>query len=494
MPKKRADGEGTIRKRADGRWEARYTDTREIDPRKRQKSIINKSQKVVVEKLKVALAEIDDGVPLISKENPTVTEWFNLWVNEYAINNLRDTTFEAYRLNIQTYINPVIGSLKIKDLTGLHIQRLYNQAGASKDDGGFGLKPASIIKIKHILSGALKQAITNRLIRTNPLLETTPPKLENPDIRILKSEEKQQFTAVLPFFNTGNMFEVKLATGMRIGELCALDKVDIDRENKLIHITKSASRRKDKHTGEVGIKVGPPKTKHSVRKIPLLPSVEVILDRQEQLVEKFKSQTGDRWTPNTLVFPTDTGRIHALSGLRSSLGRILKRAGLPHMSLHALRHTYATNALNSGVAAQNVARLLGHKDGATTLKYYAHYINTEALAQLKELEEQNVKHLGLTADELSQVVNSNEIVLEKNSVAERIDEVISRAKNQSPKKGIDMVLQVCEDILCQSVNSLAVREKDMLLGALSQYTALKRHYAQQGNPVKAERPTQEERH
>lgn len=92
-------------------------------------------------------------------------------------------------------------------------------------------------------------------------------------------------------------------------------------------------------------------------------------------------------------------------------------------------------ALNACVAAQNVARLLGHKDGATTLRFYAHYINTEAMIQLEELEQQNITHLGITAGELEKIVMGASEVLEKSSVTERINEArIGRAKNFPPKK------------------------------------------------------------
>jgi integrase len=333
-----------------------------------------------------------------------------------------------------------------------------------KSDGGHGVGSWSVLKCKTILSGALKQAIISNIIRVNPLLETIAPTPDAPDIKVLLKDEQQRFLSVLSFYNTGNMFAVNLATGMRIGELCALEKTDIDRTNKQIDISKSASRRKDKHTGVVSIKVGQPKTKYSHRKIPLLPSVEVMLDRQELLVEEMKAKAGDNWVDNNLVFPTNTGRIHDLSGLRSSLGRILKRAGLPHTTIHSLRHTYATTALNAGVAAQNVARLLGHKDGATTLKYYAHYINIEAVTQLKTMEEQNVKHLGLTANDLKRVMMDSMEVLEKCDITTQIDSVIAKAKNQPPRKSVDMVLNVCEDILCHPINTLTTQERDTLIG------------------------------
>jgi len=493
MAKHRANGEGSIRKRSDGRWEGRYYDTREPDPKKQRKSVMGKTQKEARDKLKAALAELNDGALLLVNDNPTVEEWLPHWLSEYRISDLRDGTYESYDRHIKANIIPIIGHIRLKDLTGAHIQQMYNKLQETKNKGGYGLSGATVAKIKNILSKALQQAITNKVIRNNPILETNPPKVEESDIRIMTKAEQKKFISVLPFYNSGNMFAVALATGMRIGELCALDINDIDREQKLIDITKTAGRRKDKYTGEVSIKIGPPKTKHSIRKIPLLPSVEVMLDRQVQLVSELREKAGSKWNDNTLFFPTDEGNIHDLSGLRSSMGRILKRAELPHMTIHALRHTYATTALNAGVAAQNVARLLGHKDGATTLKFYAHYINTEAMTQLEKLEQQNISHLGITAGELERIMMGTADTLEKSSVTERIDEVVGRAKNFPPKKSVEMVLSVCEDILCQPLDGLSMADRDILLGVLARYTIMKHQYAAQEKAAKSKSKKEKER-
>ena len=179
------------------------------------------------------------------------------------------------------------------------------------------------------------------------------------------------------------------------------------------------------------------------------------------------------------MFPTDEGKIHDLSGLRSSLKRILNRAGLPHLTIHSLRHTYATTALNAGVAAQNVARLLGHKDGATTLKFYAHYITIEAMTQLEKLEEQNISHLGITAGELERIVSGTVIALEESSIHEQINDAVLRAKNFPPRKSVEMVMSVCEDILCQPLGKMTVADKDIFLGTLAQYTIMKRQIESQ---------------
>jgi len=109
------------------------------------------------------------------------------------------------------------------------------------------------------------------------------------------------------------------------------------------------------------------------------------------------------------------------------------------------------------------------------------------MTQLKALEEQNVSHLGITAGELERIVIGTSEVLEKNSITEMIDNAVSRAKNFPPKKSVEMVLSVCEDILCQPIDGLSTTDKDILLGVLAQYTAMKRQYTAQekaANPKK----------
>ena len=152
---------------------------------------------------------------------------------------------------------------------------------------------------------------------------------------------------------------------------------------------------------------------------------------------------------------------------------------LPHVTIHALRHTYATTALNTGVSAQNVARCLGHKDGATTLKFYAHYINTETIAQLDNLEEKNISHLGITESELQKVTSKAVEITDKPQLSERIDTIIRNAKNFPHKKSIDMVLNCCYNILCEPLENLSSSDKDTLLVTLAQYTFLKRNSYEQ---------------
>jgi integrase len=258
------------------------------------------------------LAEIDGGAPLLTNDNPTAGEWIITWLQEYRISELRDSAHESYERNININISLLIVHVRLKDLTGAHIQQIYNKLQEAKSMSGHGLSGVTVVKIKNIVSKVLQQAVLNKIIRANPPLESNAPKIEEIDIRIMTNAEQKIFISVLPFYNTGNMFAVALATGMRIGELCALEVGDIDRERKLIDIIITAGRRKDKYTGKISIKTGPPETKRSIRKIPLAPNVEVMLDRQAQLVAEMYEKADDRWNGNSLVFPTDEGNIHAL--------------------------------------------------------------------------------------------------------------------------------------------------------------------------------------
>ncbi|MDR1409780.1 MAG: hypothetical protein LBJ12_05890 [Oscillospiraceae bacterium] len=106
------------------------------------------------------------------------------------------------------------------------------------------------------------------------------------------------------------------------------------------------------------------------------------------------------------------------------------------------------------------------------------------MMQLEKLEQQNIIHLGITTEELEKIVMGAADVLEKFSITERIDEVVGRAKNFPPKKSVEMVLSVCEDILCQPLDGLATADRDILLGVLARYTMMKRQIVAQEKAVK----------
>lgn len=478
---RRANGEGTLKKRSDGRWNALYYDPREVDPKKQRKCITKRTQAEAKNALHAALHEIEEWqkCPLqqktVVKNDITVKQWITIWLQTYKLPILREGTYNTYSDYIDRNIIPFLGSKCLQAVTGLDIQQFYSHLLESKEIGGAQLSKATVLKIKNIISGAFKQAVTNKLLLFSPVDDAVAPTPDDPEIRILSKEEQERFSMALPFFNTGLLFSVNLSIGARIGELCALTKDDINRKEKYIDINKTTTYIKDKMTKKLCVKVGPPKTKYSKRRIPLLPSVEVLLDRQERLVEEMKTRAGEMWQENNLAFPTCTGTHHTLSGLRKAMSRIAKRAGIEKLTLHALRHTYVTTALNSGVAAQNVARIIGHKDGATTLKYYAHYINGEAISQLKNMEAQYITNYVITEEELNSLQTTEKSKIKENYISKKISAAIAKGKNFSPLKSVDIIMQACEGLLLIPLNQFSSSDKDLLLNTLANCIKTKKY-------------------
>ena len=170
MAKKRANGEGSIRKKPSGRWEGRYTQG--IDPvtgRAIQKSVSAKTQAECKEKLAKAIRE-NRGVPLNHMGDYTAAEWCRLWFETYSKPTIRYNTAKGYEGIIEHHIIPAIGAIKLKQLSSIHIQRMYNDLkengrmprGAKQND-----KPLSntfVRRVHAVLQAALKQAVKERLI------------------------------------------------------------------------------------------------------------------------------------------------------------------------------------------------------------------------------------------------------------------------------------------------------------------------------------------
>ena len=178
MAKKRANGEGSIRKKPSGRWEGRYTQG--IDPvtgRAIQKSVSAKTQAECKEKLAKAIRE-NRGVPLNHTGDYTAAEWCRLWLETYSKPNIRYNTAKGYEGIIEHHIIPAIGAIKLKQLSSIHIQRMYNETKekgrmqrGSKQNGK-ALSNTFVRRVHAVLQAALKQAVKERLIPYNP--RTTP--------------------------------------------------------------------------------------------------------------------------------------------------------------------------------------------------------------------------------------------------------------------------------------------------------------------------------
>ena len=331
MAKRRANGEGNIRKRSDGRWEGRYTAGRDPETGKTvYKNVLGKTQAEVKAKLKQAIQETSE-VDTLKAAQYTVGQWMDIWFENYAKIKVRPTSHQTYRGYIDNHIKPNIGKIQLNKLTTLELQKLYKKLlsrgrvdrieakGQPK-----GLSPKTVRNIHQVISSAMNFARAQKLIAVNPADGCALPKLEHREMKTLPVEQLASFLREAKESGVFEMYYIELATGLRRGELLGLKWEDLDLEQGTLRVQRQVSR----INGEVV--EAPLKTKNSYRTISLGEDAVGILKKQ-------KKKCGD----SEYVFPSPTGGPISPDSVIQMLHRVLKRAGLPKVRFHDLRHTYA---------------------------------------------------------------------------------------------------------------------------------------------------------
>ena len=353
MAKKRANGEGNIRKRSDGRWEGRYTAGYHPDTGKRIiKNVLGRTQAEVKAKLKKAIEEAG-SLDVAKAGKYTVAEWLRLWFEVYAKPNLRFSTAEYYRRGIELHTIPYIGEVKLNQLTTRQIQNLYRELQqngrrrAAQKSKHPGLSSSTIRGVHTMLHSALDRAVKEKLLLHNPAEDCVVPKLQRQEMRTLKPEDMRAYLEAAERRGVLALFYLELVSGIRKGELAALLWSDLDAEHGTISVSKQVGRNAQ---GE--LTVCQPKTSNSVREISIpREAVELLVQEHQRHPEShylFPSpRTGGMYHPDSIV------NLHK---------KILKDAGLEYIRFHDLRHTFATVALQSGVDVKTVSAMLGHYD------------------------------------------------------------------------------------------------------------------------------------
>ena len=331
MAKKRANGEGNIRKRKDGRWEGRYTAGYDEKTGKRLiKNVLGKTQAEVKEKLAKAVAEAET-VDVRRADEYTLGTWLQTWYELYAKPHLRFSTAEYYRRGIELHITPRIGDIPLKKLTGRDLQGLYKdlrehgrlrEAQKGKQPG---LSDSTIRGIHTMLHNALDRAVKERLIVRNPADDCVPPKIPKHEMKILPPEQIKSYLTAADQRGVLPMFYLELISGLHKGELVALQWADLDIENKTISVSKQAGRNS---AGEPDITR--PKTENSIRKI------SIPQDAVDLLIAEHQKHPSNPW-----MFPSPkTGEMYHPDSVVNIHKKILKDAGLEHLRFHDLRHPY----------------------------------------------------------------------------------------------------------------------------------------------------------
>ena len=362
MAKKRANGEGSIRKRKDGRWEGRYTAGHNLETGKPiYRNVLGKTQAEVKEKLKTAIQETQ-SLDFSKTGQYTVGQWMDVWYKNYAKIKVRPSSHQTYKGYIENHIKPNIGDIPLEKLTTLDLQRLYKTLLANgrvdrleSKGQPKGLSPKTVRNIHQILSSALKLAQEQRIILTNPAEGCALPKVEHREMKTLPVEQLQSFLREAKDSGVFELYYLELATGLRRGELLGLKWEDIDLEHGDLRVRRQIARINGR------VVEAPLKTKNAYRTLPLAEDTVSILKEQKKKVGS------SPW-----VFPSATGGPISPDSVLHMLHRVLKRAGLPKVRFHDLRHTFATLALQNGVDIKTVSGMLGHFSAGFTLDTYAH--------------------------------------------------------------------------------------------------------------------------
>lgn len=362
MAKKRANGEGSIRKRADGRWEGRYTAGYDSKTGKRIiKNVLGKTQAEVKEKLKIALEQAHQ-LDVLRADDYTVATWLRTWYELYSKPNVRPSTADYYHRSIEQHVIPRLGSIKLNQLTSRDIQKLYRDL---QENGRLrevqkakkpGLSNATVRGIHMMLHNALDRAVKERLILRNPTEDCIIPKIEKQEMKILHPEDMSAYLQAADKRGVLPMFYLELVSGVRKGELVALLWDDLDMERKTLSVSKQAMVR------DGVITISRPKTETSIRRISIpQEAVELLVKEHEKHPE------------NPYMFPSPkTGEMYHPDSVVNLHKKLLRDAGLEHIRFHDLRHTFATMALQNGVDVKTVSSMLGHYDAGFTLRTYTH--------------------------------------------------------------------------------------------------------------------------
>src|SRR5215218_1124340 len=358
MARRRGNGEGSIIRRKDGLFMARYWVETPKGPKR--KTMYGKKRGEVADKLAKALAERADGI-VYDDENLTVGEYLDSWLKGSVRGSVRQSTFDRYEIAVRVHIKPALGRLKLKKLTPAHLAAFYQDRLAA------GFAPASVNKLHVALHKSLNQAVRWHMVPRNVAEAVKAPRPASEEMQTLSAGEVRKLLEAARGDKLEALYVMAVHTGMRQGELLALKWQDVDLENAVVSVRRTLTRSGGK------VVFGEPKTKKSRRSIRLTPpAVEALrghLKRQLRDMEIL----GDRYQDQGLVFTTNTGAPINPSNLRQrSFASLLKRAGLAHMRFHDLRHTCATLLLTRGVHPKFVQELLGHATIAITLDTYSH--------------------------------------------------------------------------------------------------------------------------
>lgn len=290
-----------------------------------------------------------------------LNEWLDTWLNKYVKNTIKPKTYYAYQNMIRLHISPMLGD---KDLYEINAEILQDFINYKVEHGnlinGGPLATNTIFAIKSILKQALEFAYKLGFINKNYLCLISFPKRIEKEVDAFNLDEQKAIEKYCLKSNKSNYFGIILClyTGIRIGELLALSWNDIDFDRKLLFINHTVTNIKE--NGIYSNILQEPKTKSSKRVIPI--PINIL-----SCLKKIKKQS-----KSVFIISTRNNDMVSIRSYQRTFKRILCKCNIEHKNFHALRHTFATRALESGMDVKTLSEILGHKNATVTLNRYSH--------------------------------------------------------------------------------------------------------------------------
>jgi len=372
---KRANSEGTIRKRADGRWEARLL----LEDGTRH-SLYGKTQQEAARRLAQARRDREQGI-VPSTDRQTVAEFLASWLETVKRHAVEPSSYVRARQDVRVHLIPALDNHQLAKLAPQHVQALYARMLAD------GYASATVRHVHMTLHDALSHAVKLSLAPRNVADLATPPRREQAEMAVLSAEQARALLEGAMGDRLEALLVLALATGMREGELIALRWRDVDLEAGTVQVLRTLKKTPQ------GRAFGKAKSARSRRLIALPAMATDVLRRHRTRQLEERRQLGEAWENHDLVFCNEGGGRLSLGTFdrrkpRGWFTTLLNRAAITPVRFHDLRHTAATLLLAQGVNVKVVSEMLGHSSVAITLTLYGHvlpHMQRDAAAAMNRL-------------------------------------------------------------------------------------------------------------
>lgn len=387
---------GSIQKRGKDTYLLRISNG--FDEQRKRKYYTKTVKCSSLSKAKTMLAEFETEIRNgfgYTSNNMTFKSFIELWLKDYCTPNLSPKTVSNYKSKIDLHILPKLGCMKLQKITPYVIQRLYTELSNKEiervDESGNKMKlsSSSIHKVHEILSSAFNCAVKWKYIPYSPLKDVAPPKVKKARMEFYDEKQCKEMLNIIEKEPLTFKVIVWLAitTGLRRGEILGLHWSDVDFENCIISVNRSVQ-----YVPSLGVFEKTTKTESSIRRVPVpvfcLNGLKEL--REEQLKQRVEKKL--MWKTCENIFVDELGQIIHPDTVTSWFRNFIKRANLPQIKLHGLRHTCATILLNNGVNVKVVSNNLGHSN-LTTTNRYLHAIesaNKECAKVFEELAKRTI--------------------------------------------------------------------------------------------------------